>query len=83
MSFENLVVMRDVAVILAGGIVAGALISFAATPVLAKLLFGLGPRDVRTIIGAAAVLSAVGVVAGYLPARRATKVHPIVALRCE
>ncbi|OLD45004.1 MAG: hypothetical protein AUI63_05995 [Gemmatimonadetes bacterium 13_1_40CM_2_60_3] len=76
-------VMRDVAVILAGGIVAGALISFAATPVLAKLLFGLGPRDVRTIIGAAAVLSAVGVVAGYLPARRATKVHPIVALRCE
>ena len=76
-------VMQDVAVILAGGIVAGALISLATTRVLAKLLFGLGPRDATTIIGAAAVLSAVGVVAGYLPARRATKVDPMMALRCE
>jgi ABC-type antimicrobial peptide transport system permease subunit len=76
-------VMRDVAVIIVGGIAAGALISFAATRVLAKLLFGLSAHDPVTFAGAVAILSAVAVVAGCFPARRATKVDPIVALRHE
>jgi predicted permease len=76
-------VMRDIIAVLAGGIVAGVLISLAATRVLQQMLFGLGPRDATTMFLAAGVLTAVALLAGYLPARRATKVDPMVALRDE
>jgi predicted permease len=76
-------VMRDVIVVLAAGVVVGVGISLASTRVLQQMLFGLGPRDAATMIGAAGVLSVVALVAGYLPARRATKVDPMVALRYE
>jgi putative ABC transport system permease protein len=76
-------VMRDIIAVLAAGTVVGVGISLASTRVLQQMLFGLGPRDAVTMIGAAGVLSAVALVAGYLPARRATKVDPMVALRCE
>lgn len=76
-------VMRDILAVLAAGTVVGVGISLASTRVLQQMLFGLGPRDALTLIGAAGVLSAVALVAGYLPARRATKVDPMVALRHE
>jgi predicted permease len=76
-------VMRSVIAVLAVGAVAGIAISLAATRVLRQLLFGLGPRDAAIMIAAVAVLSVVAVIAGYLPARRATKVDPMVALRNE
>jgi len=76
-------VMRSVIAVLAVGVVAGIAISLAATRVLQQLLFGLGPRDAGTMIAAVAVLSVVALIAGYLPARRATKVDPMVALRNE
>jgi ABC-type antimicrobial peptide transport system permease subunit len=76
-------VMRNVIAVLAVGVVAGIGISLAATRVLQQLLFGLGPRDAVTMIAAVAVLSVVALIAGYLPARRATKVNPMVALRNE
>jgi len=76
-------VMRDLVAVLVGGLAAGVLISLAATRVLQQMLFGLGPRDTTTMLLAAGVLTAVALIAGYLPARRATKVDPIVALRYE
>jgi putative ABC transport system permease protein len=76
-------VMRDVVTVLAGGVVAGVFISLSATRLLQKMLFGLGARDTVTIVGAIGVLAAVALIAGYLPARRATKLDPMAALRHE
>jgi putative ABC transport system permease protein len=76
-------VMRDVAMVLAVGISAGLAISLAAVTVLQNLLFGLAARDMLTMTLATLMLSAVVVLAGYLPARRATQVDPMVALRYE
>jgi ABC-type antimicrobial peptide transport system permease subunit len=76
-------VMRDLIAVLAGGLVAGILISLAATRVLQQMLFGLAPRDATTMFLAAGVLSAVALLAGYIPARRATRVDPMTTLRQE
>jgi hypothetical protein len=76
-------VMRDLIAVLAGGLVAGILISLAATRVLQQMLFGLAPRDATTMFLAAGVLSTVALLAGYIPARRATRVDPMTTLRQE
>jgi putative ABC transport system permease protein len=76
-------VLRDVVAVLVAGTVVGVGISLAATRVLQQMLYGLSPRDAVTMAAAAGILSAVALVAGYLPARRATKVDPMVALRYE
>ena len=60
--------------------VAGAL---AVTRVLAKFLFEVTPTDLPTFLGVAALLVAVALLSGLLPARRATRVDPLIALRWE
>ena len=47
------------------------------------LLYGLKSRDPLTLVGAVVVLIAAGALAGWLPARRAARLDPMVALRCE
>jgi len=69
--------------VLAAGIAAGLAISLAAVRFLQKMLFGLAPHDAATMLGAVFVLAAVALVAAYLPARRASSVDPMVALRYE
>ena len=82
---------RDVArLIVAGGMklaVAGVVVGVAGglalTRVLSSLLYGLTPTDLPTYLTVALLLSAVALLACYIPARRATKVDPMVALRYE
>jgi predicted permease len=65
------------------GVALGLLASLAATRVLSHQLFGVAPQDPITMGLVAALMCAVGFLASYLPARRATRVDPLVALRHE
>jgi len=76
-------VMSRVTVLIGAGVVIGAGVSLWASKFVAPLLYGLEPRDPATMIGAALVLSAVGVLAGWLPAWRASRTDPAEVLRAE
>ncbi len=65
------------------GLLVGVIGAFGVTRVLASMLFGVGQQDPITLTTVAVALAGVAVVAALLPARRATKVDPLVALRCE
>jgi len=76
-----LLVLRRVAFLLLLGIAIGTGISLWASRFVAALLFDLPPRDPATLVGAAAVLGTVGLLAAGLPARRAARIDPAQVLR--
>jgi putative ABC transport system permease protein len=78
----KMVVGRGLALALAG-IALGLGASFALTRLMKDFLFGVEPTDPMTFTGIALLLTIVALLACWIPARRAMKVDPMVALRCE
>jgi predicted permease len=76
-------VMRESMILVVIGVAAGLAIAIGAGRLIATLLYGLAPTDVVTIVLAVAVMIVVSAIAGYLPARRASRVDPMVALHYE
>jgi ABC-type antimicrobial peptide transport system permease subunit len=71
-------------VVLAGiGVVVGSLAGFGATRLISSLLYGIAPTDLVAFGGAAALLAAAALVASWIPARRASRVDPVIALKSE
>jgi predicted permease len=76
-------VMRETALLIALGVAIGLAGAVATTRLISSFLFGLEPTDPLTLVAATLLMAAVVALAGYLPARRATKVDPMTALRYE
>jgi ABC-type antimicrobial peptide transport system permease subunit len=78
----RLVVSHGMKMALAG-VVVGLIAAFGLTRLMSTMLFGVGPTDPVTFVVIALILIVVALLACYLPARRATKVDPLNALRSE
>jgi putative ABC transport system permease protein len=76
-------VVRQAMLMAGAGVVLGLSISFALTSLMVKLLFGVAPRDPVTFIATATLLAGTAILASYIPARRASRVDPLIALRSE
>ena len=75
--------LREILTLVSIGAVIGVPATLAGDRLVANMLFGLKPTDPATLIGATAILLIVAAIAGYIPARRASLVDPMVALRYE
>jgi ABC-type antimicrobial peptide transport system permease subunit len=78
-----LMVLRQGMGLALGGVVVGLIGAFALTQSVRSLLFEVTPTDPVTFVGVALVLSAAACAACYIPARRAARVDPLLALRAE
>jgi len=76
-------ILREVLILVGVGIALGIPTALASRNLLARFLFGLSADDPATIAAVSAILVAVAALAGYIPARRASRVDPLIALRHE
>jgi ABC-type antimicrobial peptide transport system permease subunit len=76
-------ILGETAGVVAAGLVAGALLALWTAPLARALIYGLAPQDPTTFALTAVLMLAVGLVASFLPARRAAGVNPMIALRAE
>ena len=76
-------VMREVLVLVGSGIALGLIASWGLSRLVSSQLYGVSGSDPMTIAGACLLLAFVALLAGYIPARRATRVNPVLALRYE
>ena len=76
-------ILRETAVLIAIGLAAGVPASLACGRLVQSKMFGLKPADPTTLAAALGIMIAVAILSGYLPARRASRVDPLAALRCE
>ena len=76
-------VLRDASVLLAIGIAIGTVASLASASVLQSMLYGTGARNPRVLFEVCIAVAVAGLLAAYIPAFRAAKVDPMVALRYE
>ncbi len=76
-------VLRETLVLAGAGVVLGLPAALALVRIIRGYLFGVSPYDPAALVGAAILLVTVALLAAWLPARRAARVDPMVALRCE
>ncbi len=76
-------VLRQGMILTTIGLLTGLVVALVFTRALASLVFGIGTADPLTLIGVAAFLSITALLASYLPARRAARVDPMIAMRPE
>jgi ABC-type antimicrobial peptide transport system permease subunit len=76
-------VMREVLVLVGAGVTLGLAAAWELSRLVGNQLYGISPNDPLTIVAAASGLALVALLAGYIPARRATCVNPVHALRYE
>lgn len=76
-------VLRQGVTIIAAGLASGLIVSLGTGRLLKAFLFGVGPIDSMTLVGVAALLTLAALVACYLPARRATRIDPMIVLKSE
>jgi ABC-type antimicrobial peptide transport system permease subunit len=76
-------VLREILILVSIGVVIGVPVTLAGDRLVSNMLFGLSPTDPLTLVGATVLLLIVAAIAGYLPARRASLIDPMVALRYE
>jgi putative ABC transport system permease protein len=76
-------ILLDAAILLGSGIAIGSACALASSSIMQSMLYGIGARDSKIIATVCFAVAVVGMLAAYIPAWRAARVDPMVALRCE